>query len=514
MPKRKRKGAGEVPELPRVLAGSAFQLEAEESLEKPSKRVKKKSPGKADQSLVWTDLGVPEPFVKALLELGYHTPTNIQREVLPKAIKGRCDVLGVSETGTGKTLAYGLPLLRHIYQDVLCSEIEGETDLSVSAEEVDESCVTDETAVCEEEEDEMDELSVTELEEMEDVDENGVIDLTAAVQAIEAGAAAARSPGARVGGVHSLVLTPTRELAMQVLGHLQAASKHTGIKSVAVVGGMSIQKQRRVLMQRQPHLVVATPGRLWAMLSNSESEHLQSIQQSLRCLVIDEADRMVEQGHFAEVELILSALAKSTVVEGSTKRKPRQTMVFSATLTLPRGPKVSAKETLEKLASKACVASKPKTVDVTGSNKKAETLSEAKLLCDSKEIKDVHLYHFLTCHRGRTIVFCNSIDCVHRLHGLLTLLRLQPLRLHAQMQQRQRLKMLDRFASMKNAVLVASDVAARGLDIKNVSHIIHYQVREFSFVFSSHFRVFAPTAFITILSMRLCVKGFVQMVTC
>ena len=483
MPKNKRRRVEAPPQLSPVTAGVAFQLE-----ELPAKRIKKSVD--ADQLLLaWTNLGVPEPFVKSLLELGYHTPTAIQRATLPKAIKGRCDVLGVSETGSGKTLAYGLPLLRHIFVDLL-HEGEAHNDSDGSEIEDDEGQQQEEEEEVDEMEDseeiEGDEAAGEDIESLGDEevllsdaeDGAGVIDLTAAVQAIEAGVAP-DMPELHVNGVHSLVLTPTRELAMQVLGHLQAAAKHTKVRSIAIVGGMSIQKQKRVLNQRRPHLVVATPGRLWALLSNSESEHLNTIRQSLRCLVIDEADRMVEQGHFAEVELILSALPKCTSVKGCSKPKPRQSMVFSATLALPsKNSKATASETLEKLATKACVASKPKIVDVTGANMKVESLTEARLMCGSNETKDVYLYHFLCEYPGRTIIFCNSIDCVHRLCGLLTLLRLQPLRLHAGMQQRQRLKTLDRFTGTKKAVMVASDVAARGLDIKNVNHIIHYQVCE------------------------------------
>ncbi|XP_065174831.1 ATP-dependent RNA helicase DDX24-like [Sycon ciliatum] len=489
MPKRKRRHAGApvAQQLPPVEAGIAFRLE---ETNRPAKRMKKTD--ERESSLVWTNLGVPESIVKSLLELGYHTPTTIQREVLPKAIEGRCDVLGVSETGSGKTLAYGLPVLRHILTDLerkLAEEDESDLDEAEQDEGSELEKDSDNLEDVEEDVDEVEgdsedlsgeDIDTLDMDEFEEQEEDGagkVCDLTAAVEALEAvKAEEMKLPAAAGHGVHTLVLTPTRELAMQVLGHLQAASKYTDIVSVALVGGLSAQKQKRLLQQRRPHLIVATPGRLWALLNSSESDHLSTMRKTLRCLVIDEADRMVEQGHFAEVELIMSALPKSVAVRGSEKPKLRQSLVFSATLTLPKNAKVSANETLEKLASKACVRSKPKIVDVTGCNKKVETLTEARLMCGSNESKDLYLYHFLTEYPGRTIIFCNSIDCVHRLCGLLTLLRVQPLRLHAGMQQRQRLKTLDRFTSAKSAVMVASDVAARGLDIKNVHHIIHYQV--------------------------------------
>lgn len=90
--------------------------------------------------------------------------------------------------------------------------------------------------------------------------------------------------------------------------------------------------------------------------------------------------------------------------------------------------------------------------------------------------QDLYLYYFVTVHPGRTIVFCNSIDCVRRLRTVLEYLNCNPLPLHAQMHQKQRLKNLERFASSKTALLLATDVAARGLDIKGIEHVIHYQV--------------------------------------
>lgn len=239
-----------------------------------------------------------------------------------------------------------------------------------------------------------------------------------------------------------------------------------------------MQKQERLLQNRRPEIVVATPGRLWAFLSESKNKHLNTIRNGLRWLVIDEADRMISQGHFAEVELILSALPTEVRVDGASKPQRRQTLVFSATLTLvPNKSRGGAEQSLQKLAEKACVAKKPKVIDLTQRTVRVGSLTEARLACSSAEAKDVYLYHFLTSYPGRTMVFCNSIDCVHRLCGLLGLLQLDPLRLHAGMQQRQRLKNLDRFASQPSALLVASDVAARGLDVKDVDHVIHYQVR-------------------------------------
>ena len=105
----------------------------------------------------------------------------------------------------------------------------------------------------------------------------------------------------------------------------------------------------------------------------------------------------------------------------------------------------------------------------------AQNLTECRLIC-SIEQKDYYLYYFIQRHPGRTIVFCNSIDCVKRLATLFGLLNCNPLPLHANMIQKQRLKNLERFRDNVNGFLIATDVAARGLDIPNVEHVIHYQV--------------------------------------
>lgn len=289
---------------------------------------------------------------------------------------------------------------------------------------------------------------------------------------------------ARIGdgpmSLQALVLTPTRELAIQVKQHLQAAAKYTGIGVVNVIGGLSADKQLR-LLKRRPEIVVATPGRLWELVDQN-TPHLSDVS-NVRYLVIDEADRMVEKGHFEDLTRLL-ALMNADRVDGA---KRRQNFVFSATLTMvhdlpqrlkhkARKRKLSEKDKLEQLMRIIGVSAKPKVVDLTRKLGTAESLRESRIVCSSVEDKDSRLYYFLLAHPGRTLVFCNSIDSVRRLVSVLDLLQCSPLPLHAQMQQRQRLKNLDRFRSSPTGLLLATDVAARGLDIEGIEHVIHFQV--------------------------------------
>ena len=224
---------------------------------------------------------------------------------------------------------------------------------------------------------------------------------------------------------------------------------------------------------------MATPGRLWDIYQEGHP-HLSQLAK-LAYLAIDETDRMIEKGHFAEMQNLLEVINNA-----ESKNKRRQTFVFSATLSLihelPKhvagkkgAKKLTSEEKLKELMNMVGVKSRPKIVDLTRKIGTAETLTESRINCSIKD-KDFYLYYFLQQHPGRTIVFCNSIDCVRRLVNLFGLLCTEPLGLHAQMHQKQRLKNLERFTANEEGFMVATDVAARGLDIPNVEHVVHYQV--------------------------------------
>lgn len=302
--------------------------------------------------------------------------------------------------------------------------------------------------------------------------------------------------------LYALILTPTRELCVQVRDHLVAAAKYTDIHVAAIFGGMAHVKQQRVLL-KCPEIVVATPGRLWELI-NEGNAHLNKLQD-INFLVVDETDRMIEKGHFEELQLIIDRLNADAV-----RKEQRQNFIFSATLTLThdlpqylkmknmnRKRKLQAETTEQKLDAliQYFDISQPKIIDVTRGSSTVVTSSTAAVAADAagsstgiaKRItecriacahdqKDLYLYYFLQKHPGRTIVFSNSIDCVRRLSKLFTILDCQPQALHAKMAQRARLKSLERFTSNPLGLLVATDVAARGLDIPNVEHVIHYQV--------------------------------------
>ncbi|XP_059375467.1 ATP-dependent RNA helicase DDX24 [Carassius carassius] len=423
------------------------------------------SEGQRSDVSAWKDLFVPAPVLEALSVLGFSAPTPIQALTLPPAIRDRLDILGAAETGSGKTLCFGIPMIHSVLEWRKASDGEQKTDgpedtevcveslyLPTSSETPDSGPAPETSGDTEETE-----TSGDTREEHED-------------EAAQTQRNTHKQP------LLGLVLTPTRELAVQVKHHIDAVARFTGVKTAIVVGGMAPQKQQRVLMRR-PEIVIATPGRLWEMI-REKHPHLQNLRQ-LRCLVIDEADRMVEKGHFAELENLLEMLSTSQF------NPSRQTFVFSATLTMEHSlparlqqkkrKKTEQRSRLQLLMEKVGIKGKPKVIDLTRKEATVETLTETRINC-TKEEKDLFLYYFLLQYPGRSMVFANSIDCIKRLSALLQILDCAPLPLHANMHQKQRLKNLERFAESDSCVLLTTDVAARGLDIPNVQHVIHYQV--------------------------------------
>ncbi|GAB1600477.1 ATP-dependent RNA helicase DDX24-like [Argonauta hians] len=428
----------------------------------------------------WTHLPVPQPVLQALAEKGFTEPTPIQNECLIPAIQYKQDIVGAAATGSGKTLAFGIPILYNILEDNATKE--QETEKLEENVEGNKKCNREEENGDDEYDDEKegeepingdDDVETEKPGAEEELLEDEVVD-------DEVFTKFASSQIKEEVGLKALILTPTRELAVQVKDHLVAAAKYTKIKVVSIIGGMSEQRQERILKKR-PDVIVATPGRFWE-LYEKRNPYILSVK-NIRYLVIDEADRMVEKGHFEELQKLLSMLHNYSKVS----QIKRQTFLFSATLTLAHmGPqrKLSKKFSANLLTTegkirammyKMGIKKGAKMVDLTGKTRTAETLSEAKVLCE-REKKDVHLYYFLKQHPGRTLVFCNSKDCIRRLVSIFTLLECQPWPLHSDMHQKQRLRNLERFASNANGLLLATDVAARGLDIPKVDHVIHFQV--------------------------------------
>lgn len=245
-------------------------------------------------------MGIPEPILRAISQLGFKTPTEIQALSLPAAILGKKDILGAAETGSGKTLAFGIPILAGIMELKRRNVKSGIRKVKPSKEPRPEFERDNLTPPPEE---------LGDYPEIEESDNE-----------------IAQKPEKEDKPLYALVLTPTRELAVQVRDHIASVAKYTGIKVAAIFGGLSAVKQQRVL-NMCPEIVVATPGRLWELIE-SDNSHLKKMDD-ISFLVIDETDRMVEKGHFEELQMLLKRLNTD-----QSKVETRQNFIFSATLTL------------------------------------------------------------------------------------------------------------------------------------------------------------------------------------
>ncbi|KAI5459412.1 P-loop containing nucleoside triphosphate hydrolase protein [Mariannaea sp. PMI_226] len=368
----------------------------------------------------WVPLNLSPRILSAIAKLKFARPTTIQEKTIPEILAGE-DVIGKAQTGSGKTLAFGIPM-------------------------------------------------VEKWLEMYDGRED----------------AKRKNPMA-------VVLSPTRELAKQLGDHLKALCDGlpTAPYVCVVTGGLSIHKQQRQL--EKADIVIGTPGRLWEVLDGDIK--LQDAFSKIQFLVVDEADRLFKVGQFKEAEDIIGALDKKKPEEddGSSEDEEaeddnaptRQTLVFSATFDKDLQTKLAGKvrnssgnddEKMAYLMKCLKFRGEPKFIDVNPVSQMAEGLREGLIECGAME-KDLYLYTVLLLNPGkRTLVFTNSISAVRRLTPLLTNLNLKVHPLHSQMAQKARLRSLERFAAAKNSILVATDVAARGLDIKEVDQVLHYHV--------------------------------------
>jgi superfamily II DNA/RNA helicase len=319
--------------------------------------------------LTFADLGLGPELLKAVEEAGYSEPTPIQQQAIPIVLMGR-DVLGVAQTGTGKTAGFTLPM----------------------------------------------------------------------IEILAAGRAKARMP-------RSLIIAPTRELAAQVSDNFEKYGKYHKLTMALLIGGESFADQER-LLDRGVDVLIATPGRLLDLF-----ERGRIILTDVKILVIDEADRMLDMGFIPDVERIVSLLPKI-----------RQTLFFSATM----APEI------RRLADAFLI--NPKEISVAPQSSVATTVSQFLVVCSPAEKRDA-LEHLIGKEDVRNaIIFCNRKRDVDALQRAMAKHGFDALPLHGDMSQPARTETLDRFRRGEIRLLVCSDVAARGLDISNMSHVFNYDV--------------------------------------
>ncbi|EXJ96006.1 hypothetical protein A1O1_01132 [Capronia coronata CBS 617.96] len=342
-------------------------------------------------SSTFESLNVAPWLVRSLAAMAIQNPTEIQKATIPEILKGR-DCIGGSRTGTGKTVAFAVPILQKWAEDPF--------------------------------------------------------------------------------GIYAVVLTPTRELALQIYEQFQALGAPQNLKTVLVTGGTDMRPQA-VALSRRPHVVVATPGRLADHILNSGKDTVIGLSRA-RVVVLDEADRLLMPGRgsmLPDLNTCLSALPPSSA---------RLTLLFTATVT----PEVRALKDLPRpkerppiFVSEIADSSDPSSV----ASLIPPTLAQTYLQIPMTH-KDAFLHvllqvpSFTKSPEPSIIVFVNRTTTADVLHRTLLQLAHPVTALHSELAQIQRTKNLADFRARKARILIATDVASRGLDIPDVEYVINYDV--------------------------------------
>ncbi len=317
----------------------------------------------------FADLGLSDQLLRAVEDSGYTDPTPIQRAAIPAVLMGR-DLVGIAQTGTGKTAGFVLPMI-----DILSE-----------------------------------------------------------------GRSRALMP-------RSLILEPTRELAAQVSENFDKYGKYNKLSMALLIGGVQMGGQIKAL-QKGVDVLIATPGRLMDLFGRGKI-----LLTGCELLVIDEADRMLDMGFIPDIEEICSKLPKS-----------RQTLLFSATMPPP----------IQKLAAK--FLNDPKRVEVARPATANINIEQRLVEVRSDKKREV-LRDLLRAEEFKNaIVFCNRKTTVREMATSLKRSSFAVGQIHGDMEQSDRIAEFDRFKAGEITILVASDVAARGLDVRGVSHVINFDV--------------------------------------
>jgi ATP-dependent RNA helicase RhlE len=318
----------------------------------------------------FTKLGLPDPLLRGILASGYTSPTEIQSEAIPAALKGQ-DIIGCAQTGTGKTAAFVLPILNR-----LC------------------------------------------------------------------GGRPAKKPVIR-----SLILTPTRELAVQIERSILTYGRFVNVRALAIYGGVDIKKQLSAL-HRGVDIVVATPGRLMDHMRRGSINF-----SAVEVLVLDEADRMFDMGFIEDVYTIIAAVPKQ-----------RQTLLFSATIP----PEV------QRLA--AGVQKDPKVIQIGEQQNPIDTITQHVHAVLRQQKLDLLLHMLQNRSMCSVLVFSRTKHGADKIHRKLEQAGIVSVALHSGRSQSQRQRALDGFTRGKYQVMVATDIAARGIDVRGISHVVNFDV--------------------------------------
>lgn len=321
--------------------------------------------------MTFKELNIIEPILKALEEKGYTTPTPIQEKAIIPALTNR-DILGLAQTGTGKTAAFSLPIIQQLY---------------------------------------LNKVSGKKRE------------------------------------IRALILTPTRELAIQINDSLNDYTQYTGIRHCVIYGGVK-QKAQTDELKTGIDILVATPGRLLDLI-NRGFINLDSI----RHFVLDEADRMLDMGFIHDIKRLLPKLPKE-----------KQTLFFSATMP----------STIASLSRS--ILRDPLKVEVTPASSVIDTIKQYLYFVEKQEKKDLLINLLKKDKKQSVLVFSRTKHGADKIARLLCKAGIGSEAIHGNKSQNARQRALNNFKSQKTRVLIATDIAARGIDVDQLELVINYDL--------------------------------------
>lgn len=332
--------------------------------------------------MIFKELNIAEPLLRALDDKGYENPTAIQEKGIPVALAGR-DMLGIAQTGTGKTAAFALPILQH---------------------------------------------------------------LIAATPAQSRNERTSRKRNAAQRPIRALVLTPTRELAIQIGDSFAEYGKYTSLKHTTIFGGVK-QGAQVERLRAGVDILVATPGRLLDLIGQGVVK-LDTITH----FVLDEADRMLDMGFIGDIRRLLPMLPEK-----------RQTLFFSATMP----PQIAA-------LSKS-ILSNPARVEVTPASSAVDRIEQRVYFVEKPEKKKL-LISLLRHEEKSVLVFSRTKHGADNISRLLVKSGIESASIHGNKSQNHRQRALADFKSGRVRVMVATDIAARGIDIEQLDLVINYDL--------------------------------------
>lgn len=322
--------------------------------------------------MLFTDLKLIEPILRALNEEGYTQPTPIQEQAIPFILNSR-DLLGCAQTGTGKTAAFAIPMLQLLTKPY------------------------------------------------------------------------AQKPGQK--NIRALILTPTRELAIQIEESFNAYGRHLRLKNQVIFGGVSQVPQTQAL-QRGTDILVATPGRLLDLMSQGYI-NLKDVE----IFVLDEADRMLDMGFVHDVKKVITKLPQK-----------RQTLFFSATMPAE----------IQSLAN--AILSNPEKVEVTPVSSTAETINQSLFFVDKNNKKSLLAHLLQDSNIKSALVFTRTKHGADKVVKDLVRIGIKTEAIHGNKSQNARQRALSNFKDGTTRVLIATDIAARGIDVDELTHVINYEL--------------------------------------